>query len=178
MQKYLALLRGINVGGNNIIKMEVLKVEFKKLGFKNVKTYIQSGNVIFNSEIIDKTEIEKVIEKGLSEKFNYKAKVLIRSKADLEHTVTNFPPIFNNPDYKHNVIFLSQSLNHPEIVNQFTLKSDIEQLSYSDGTLYWSAALATLTKSTMVKLSARKEYQEMTVRNINTTRKLLELLNS
>jgi uncharacterized protein (DUF1697 family) len=59
MTKYVALLRAINVGGNNIIKMDALRSEFEKMGFQSVKTYIQSGNVLFESDLSDKSEIEK-----------------------------------------------------------------------------------------------------------------------
>ena len=95
----------------------------------------------------------------------------------MEKTVARFPKIFENPDWKHNVIFLSSAIDSKTIVKQFILKPDIEQLFYAPGVLFWSAQWEFATKSTMLKLSSRKEYQEMTVRNVNTTRKLLELMN-
>ena len=66
---YIALLRGINVGGNNIIKMVDLKLAFEEMEFSNVKTYIQSGNVIFSSDRKNKVELTDEIEKKLLEKF-------------------------------------------------------------------------------------------------------------
>lgn len=177
MKQFIAFLRGINVGGNNIIKMETLRGEFESMGFQSVKTYIQSGNVIFQTEIADKNIIEKEIEKALSIKFNYNAKVLVRSKKEMENTVAHFPPIFTEANWKHNVIFLSSEINSKDILKQFNIKNEIEQLSYYDGVLFWSANLSTITRSTMLKLSARKEYREMTVRNVNTTNKILALMN-
>ena len=176
MFNYVAFLRGINVGGNNIIKMEILRLEFEKMGFQSVKTYIQSGNVLFQSDLNDEIEIEKKIEKELAIAFNYKAKVLIRSQKDLENTISHFPEIFENPEWKHNVIFLSSAIDSQDILKQFVLKKDIEQNSYYKGVLFWSAKWDKATSSTMLKLSARKEYQEMTVRNTNTTRKILDLM--
>jgi uncharacterized protein (DUF1697 family) len=178
MTKYIAFLRGINVGGNNIIKMDRLREEFEKMGFLSVKTYIQSGNVIFQSELTDKIKIEKVIEKALASAFKYEAKVLVRSKKDMENTISHFPNIFQNPDWKHNVIFLSSAIDSKDILDKFVIKKDIEQLSYVPGVLFWSAELKTITRSSMLKLSARKEYKEMTVRNLNTTRKILELMKN
>jgi uncharacterized protein (DUF1697 family) len=174
---YVAFLRGINVGGKNIIKMEALRKEFEKAGFLSVTTYIQSGNVIFQSDMNDKADIEGKIEKALAARFKYEAKVLIRSKKDMENTISHLPLIIENPDWKHNVIFLSSAIDSKDIVNQFNIKKDIEQISYYKGVLFWSAKLETITRSTMIKLSARKEYKEMTVRNINTTKKILELMN-
>lgn len=173
---YVAFLRGINVGGNNIIKMKDLKEEFEKMGFSEVKTYIQSGNVIFRSEIKDKEKIEKIIEKALETKLKYKAKVLIRTKKEMQDTISNFPKIFENPEWKHNVIFLRDSINKKEILKEFEIKKEIEEIHYSEGTLFWSAELKSITRSKMLKLSSKKEYQEMTVRNVNTTRKILELM--
>lgn len=177
MAKYVALLRAINVGGNNIIKMSDLKLEFETMGFDNVKTYIQSGNVIFESKINDRKKLEQTIEKALSSKFNYNAKVLIRTKSDIENTVLNFPKIFENENWKHNICFLTKEIDSKDILKQFEIKKEVEEISYSPGIVFWSAKIDTITKSTMLKLSTRKEYKEMTVRNINTTKKILELMN-
>lgn len=177
MNKYVALLRAINVGGNNIINMTDLKLEFEKIGFENVKTYIQSGNVIFESKTIDKEKLEQTIEKALCNKFKYNTRVLVRTKEDMENTVLNFPKIFKNENWKHNICFLTKEINSKNILTQFEIKKRIEEISYSNGVLFWSAKIDTITKSTMIKLSSRKEYKEMTIRNINTTKKILELMN-
>lgn len=176
MTTYVAFLRGINVGGNNIIKMEALRAEFEKAGFRSVKTYIQSGNVIFQSDVTEKNSVEADIEKILSSKFKYKAKVLVRSKKEMENTIAHFPKIFGNPEWKHNVIFLSGAIDSKDILKKFEIKKEIEETSYFKGALFWSAKMDGITRSTMLKLSSRKEYKEMTVRNVNTTRKILELM--
>jgi len=96
--RFLALLRGINVGGNNIIKMADLKACFETMGFANVSTYIQSGNVIFSSEEVDTIALEERIEKVLSETFNYKSRVVViaisnlkRLWSKLQKTLGNIP---------------------------------------------------------------------------------------
>ena len=177
MIKYVSLLRGINVGGKNIIKMDALRAEFEKMDFMSVKTYIQSGNVIFQSDITDKEKIEKKIEHELTVRFKYDSKVLVRSNIDIENTISHFPGIFANPDWKHNVIFLSSVIDSKDLLNQFEIKNDIEQIDYYNGVLFWSARLDKITKSTMLKLSTRKVYKEMTVRNVNTTNKIFALMN-
>jgi uncharacterized protein (DUF1697 family) len=176
MDTYIAFLRGINVGGKNIIKMDALCSEFESMGFQSVKTFIQSGNVIFKTKISDKEKIEKKIEKSLAENFNFSVKVLVRSIEEIENTISHFPIIFENPDWKHNVIFLTKNIDSKDLLEKFTIKKDIEQNSYFNGVLYWSAKIDSLTKSTMLKLSSRKEYQEMTVRNVNTTKKIFRLM--
>lgn len=173
---YVALLRGINVGGNNIIKMEALRTEFERMGFAQVSTYIQSGNVLFFSSIDDTDKIEKKLEKALSTRFNYKARVLVRSRREMQATVKHFPRRFADKNWKHNVIFLSKAIDSKNILKQRMIKKDIEEVAYYKGVLFWSAKLSDLTRSTMLKLSSRPEYKEMTIRNTNTTKKIVALL--
>ena len=113
MNIYIALLRGINVGGNSIINMDDLRAEFEKLGFSSVRTYINSGNVIFATGIADRLKLEKMIEKSLSKAFGYKTRVLVRSKSDIENTISHFPKVFADPGWKHNIIFLSDEIDSP-----------------------------------------------------------------
>ena len=82
--QFLALLRGINVGGNNIIKMVDLKKCFESMGFSDVTTYIQSGNIIFNSDEKDKSKILDKVEKELSNNFKYDAKAVVISYKELK----------------------------------------------------------------------------------------------
>ncbi len=92
MLQYIAFLRGINMAGHNSLKMNDLVVMYEDLGFKNVKTYIQSGNVIFlcnNSDIV--SDIAAKIEKGISEIFSYRTSVLIRNVAELKSIFVNNP---------------------------------------------------------------------------------------
>src|SRR5215472_9506707 len=94
--KYVALLRGINVGGNNIIKMEQLKACFEEGGFQQVMTYIQSGNVLFESDEENGAKLTNAIEDTLSRTFNYSARVVIRSYAQMQRVVSEVPD-----DWKH-----------------------------------------------------------------------------
>lgn len=176
MTTYVALLRGINVGGNNTISMKELADIFTDIGFFSVRTYINSGNVIFQSAETSRTKLEQIIEKKLAESMHYKGRVLVRSEQDIEQTVAHFPRIFSEPDWKHNSIFLGEPIDNPDILKAFILKDDIEQNSYFKGVLYWSAQKEFGTRSTMLKLSTRPEYQEMTVRSIGTVTKILELM--
>ncbi len=90
--RYIALLRGINVG-NKRIKMADLIKAFESLSFKNVKTYVQSGNVIFDHDSIDTIKIARNIEKKISENFRFHVNVIIRSEKELENIISSNPLI-------------------------------------------------------------------------------------
>lgn len=89
--KYIALLRGINVSGKNRIRMNELVDSFQALQFKNVKTYIQSGNVVFDYGVIDTKELASIIKKKINEDFGFTAKVLIRTKDEMENIINSNP---------------------------------------------------------------------------------------
>lgn len=177
LNQYIALLRGINVGGKGIIKMVALREEFERMGLSTVRTYINSGNVIFSTDMAGRAKIGKLIEESLATAFGYKTRVLIRSKKEIENTIKHFPKVFDDPKWKHNVIFLSDKINPPALIDKYTLRPGIEENSYFDGVWYWSASLDSGTRAIMYKLSQQPEYQETTVRSIGTLKKILDLMN-
>ena len=87
---YIALLRGINVGGKNIIKMAQLKAIFEDIGFQNVKTYIQSGNVLFSSDKSESVLINKIEEK-IYTNVSFKVSVILRSEEEFNNLIENCP---------------------------------------------------------------------------------------
>lgn len=92
MARMIAILRGINVGGKRIIRMEDLKSVFRNLGFENVETYIQSGNVLFDAK--DKKseiEISNAMEKAISEKYGFEVPVIVRSRREFKEILNNNP---------------------------------------------------------------------------------------
>ncbi|QWU16774.1 Uncharacterized conserved protein, DUF1697 family [Paenibacillus sophorae] len=91
MEKYIALIRGINVGGNKIVKMQDLKTMLQSLGFQNVKTYIQSGNVVFDGRDTGDEALGEAIEQGIRETFGFEASVVIRTAKELEAAIANNP---------------------------------------------------------------------------------------
>ena len=91
MIKYIAFLRAINVGGKNLIKMDELKKRFETLGFKNVRTYIQSGNVIFQSPTSDQNALAKKIENLLHKNLSSDVLVFLRTVEEL-NAIVKFDP--------------------------------------------------------------------------------------
>ena len=174
---FVALLRGVNVGGNNIISMKALKESFEKSGFTHVSTYINSGNVIFTAKEVDARKLERKIEQLLAKEFQLGGKVVVRSVAEMAKLVESLPASWTGDSrWRYNVMFLRHTVDSEKVLDEFTTKSDAEQLEYREGALLWSAEVTELTRTIMQKLSSRKIFQEMTVRNLNTTRKLYELM--
>ena len=91
MTKYIAFLRGINVGGKKIVKMQDLAAIFVAGGFKNVKTHIQSGNVIFEASIKNSSTLTKKIESNLQESLGYAVPVLLRTISELAVLIKSDP---------------------------------------------------------------------------------------
>lgn len=177
MPAYVALLRGINVGGKNLINMQDLRTCLEDAGFRRVSTYINSGNVLFEATGADTQVLEVQIEKLLGVRFGFIPKAVVRSKEQIIQVIKDLPKIWSTKlDQKCNVIFLKQEIDSHEILNELSIKPDIEALEYKPGVLYWSAKTSDLTKSSMTKLSKSPFFQGMTVRNINTVRKINELV--
>ncbi len=116
MPTYISILRGINVSGHKMIKMEELASLFKSLYFKNVKTYIQSGNVVFQAIETGVHELAKRIEEKISEQFGFAVPVLVKEKNEIARVLQNNPFIKSNAKdvSKLHVTFLS---NKPEQIN-------------------------------------------------------------
>lgn len=174
---FVALLRGVNVGGNNMISMGALKESFREMGFVRVQSYINSGNIIFASKETDARKLEKKIEQMLSKDYELGSKVVVRSVAEMEQLVDSLPPSWGEDTRsRYNVIFLRHTIDSEDILAEMPFQKDVEELFYRPGTVLWSAQVSEITRSNMAKLSGRKTFQDMTVRNLNTTRKLCALM--
>lgn len=174
---FVALLRGVNVGGNNIISMKSLKTSFEQLGFTDVSTYINSGNILFKAKGRDARKLETKIEAMLSKEYKLGCKVVVRSLPEMASLIDNLPKDWNgDSEWKFNVIFLRHSIDSEKVLEILGPKPEIEKVVYYPGTLLWSARISDFSRTTMQKLSSQKLFQDMTVRNTNTTRKLYELM--
>ena len=174
---FVALLRGVNVGGNNMISMSALKQSFEAMGFPHVSTYINSGNIIFTTKEKDARKLEKKIEQVLSKEYQLESKVVLRSLPEMEKLVKSLPRTWTgDPNWRYNVIFLRHTIDSEKILDELVVKDDVEEVVYRPGTLLWSAHVSNINRTNMIKLSSRKIYQDMTIRNLNTTRKLCELM--
>ena len=177
MQTYLALLRGINVGGNSLIKMEALRTALAE-SLTDVATYIQTGNVLFKSEETDTAALARRIEAVIKRAFELKVATVAFSAADWKDIIATAPVWWGKePDWKHNLLVLTEPLSSDEVIAAYgELKPDIEKLAPGNGVLYQSLSFENFGRTTGGKLAANPLYQKMTVRNYNTAAKLARLL--
>jgi uncharacterized protein (DUF1697 family) len=178
--QYVALLRGINVGGNNIIKMADLRACFENMGLANVATYIQSGNVLFSTTEKDKTSLINTIEKALSESFDYNSRIVLITHQHLKSIVEEAPPGFGQQEdtYRYDVIFLKEPLTAAEAIKSVTTKAGVDTAHQGQAVLYFSRLSSRATQSHIRKIISLPMYQNMTIRNWNTTTALLARLDA
>lgn len=178
MKTYVALLRGINVGGNNLIRMPALKTCFEAQGFHGVATYIQSGNVLFAVGGSDPLGLRRRIEQALSKTFAYDSRVVIRSHDEMKAIVRGAPKGFGSKpsEYRYDVIFLREPVTAAEAIESVTAKPGVDRVVAGDGALYFSRLISKASQSNLTRIVGKAVYKDMTIRNWNTTSKLLELM--
>ena len=179
--QYVALLRGINVGGGNIIKMADLKACFEASRLQNVATYIQSGNVLFETADVDSAKLARRVEKALSDAFRpYQARIVLCSHAKLRQIVRKAPKGFGSrPElYRYDLIFLKEPLTASEAMKSVTTKPGVDEAFAGPDVLYFSREIARAAQSHLVRIVASPIYQALTIRNWNTTTKLLALMDA
>lgn len=178
MTHYLALLRGINVGGNNIIKMADLKVCFEEMGFMDVTTYIQSGNVLLGTDEKNKATLTVRIEQGLSRTFRTNSRVVVLPHEHLRRVVDGAPRGFGKDPsrFRYDVIFLKEPLTAKVAMKSVVTKEGVDEAYEGKGVLYFSRLIAKASRSHLSKIVSLPVYQSMTIRNWNTTTTLLALM--
>lgn len=176
---YIALLRGINVGGNAKVEMKKLKVTFENLGFTKVKTYINSGNVIFEDLQQTQQNIVDSIEKEIFRDFGFGVKVLVRDLNSIQNVVEHIPEDWqNNSQMKTDIMFLWSQIDSIDVLNQFKSKPGIDNFIYTAGAVVWNIDRSNYNQSLVPKMLGSKLYSQMTVRNVNTVRKVYDLMQA
>lgn len=176
---YVALLRGINVGGNNKIPMKELKKIFEKSNMQSVTTYINSGNVVFKDEAHSKDELEALLHQAILAETQLKISVLVRSLAEYKELMAKLPPHWKNDgEMKSDVLFLSGAVDREETLGELTIRQDIDRVLYVPGAILWSVDRKNAARSGLLKVVGTALYQQMTIRNVNTTRKIFEIMKS
>lgn len=179
--QYLALLRGINVGGGNIIKMTDLKACFEKSKLENVATYIQSGNVLFETAETDRAKLVRKLEQALSKTFSpYQARIVVCSHAQLKRVAREAPKGFGSQPqtYRYDVIYLREPLTASEAMRHVSLKPGVDEGFVGPDVLYFSRLTARASQSHLTRIMGLPVYQDMTIRNWNTTTKLLARMDA
>jgi len=177
---FVALLRGINVGGKNKVPMAGLKACIEELRCRNVKTYIASGNVVFESTK-GAARLAVEIQNALSKNFKLDSEIittLVLSRAQLEKVIRQAPKGFGSEPgkYHSDVIFLI-GIPPAEAFKTFTPKEGVDKVWKGDLAIYSQRLSAQRTKSRLSKIMSSPLYKKMTIRTWTTTVKLLELMD-
>ena len=178
--QYLALLRGINVGGGNLIRMADLKSCLEGIGCADVSTYIASGNVVFRSTEKDAARLLRKIERALSARFAYDSRAVVLTHKQLAQVVGGAPPGFGKrPDkYRYDVMFLKKPVTATQATNSISAKPGVDTVDKGKGVLYFSRLISKQAQSHLPRILALPVYQQMTIRNWNTTTTLLALMDA
>ena len=179
MSAYVILMRGINVGGKNKIPMAELKLCLEGLGFENVVTYIQSGNVVLRSDL-DAEALSAKIEDMLPKKFKLNSsmiRVVALDYKTFKKIVMQAPKEFgkDSTSYRYNVIFL-MNLSATKAMEQIDTRPGVDQVWQGDKAIYYRNSIPNASKSRLSKIAQQPIYQSITIRNWNTTTQLLKLL--
>jgi len=176
--RYVALLRGINVGGNNKISMNDLRAHFETLGFADVRTYINSGNVLFTTDE-PRAELEDRIEKELERSFDVPIVVVVRSRRELHSVIEHAPKGFGQSPhtYHSDVVFLKSPLTSAKAMKIVSLRDGVDQAWPGRGVIYFARVSARRTQSKMSRITQFPEYKLMTIRSWSTTTKLATLID-
>ncbi len=138
METYVSILRGINVGGKNPVNMDDLKKRFKKLGFVDVKTYIQSGNIIFKSDSCETKSLEHQITQMLFEGFGFKIATIVM-KIDFLKQIIERNPLKNDPVREYSFLHVTFLNSPPDFSNKQVIiekKQAEEEIWFSERAIY------------------------------------------
>ncbi|MBE2253754.1 MAG: DUF1697 domain-containing protein [Myxococcus sp.] len=177
--RWLALLRGINVGGNNVISMADLRACVEALGFADVTTFIQSGNVLFSGPARQE-RVVKTLEAGLARRLGGEVKVVLLSPADLSRVVAEAPKGFGAaPDrYRYDVLFVRPTVSPAEVLAQVPTRPGVDAAWCGSRAVYFRRLTSRASQSRLSKLTQLSVYREVTLRNWNSTTRLAALLNA
>ncbi len=177
--RFLALLRGVNVGGRNPVSMAQLRACLEQLHLKNVSTYIQSGNVLFESSQKNPLQLSGVIENALTREFGFPSTVVVVSESQLERVTTQAPPEFGVQPalYRCDVAFLKPPIAAHEVLPTIRLRDGVDQAFAANDVIYFQRLIERASQSHLSKLVAHPAYRSMTLRNWKTTTGLHRLMS-
>ena len=176
--KYIALLRGINISGKNKIAMSDLKKEFDNLGYQKITTYLNSGNVIFETDLEDKNAIKNNIQLMIKDKFNFDIPTYIITSQELKELLNHSPEWWGKDDKEiyDNIIFIIPPTTYSEVFNTIGSPNEYEKIQEYKNNIFWSFDLKNYRKSNWWSKTANTDISDkITIRTANTMRKILEI---
>lgn len=177
MKRYISILRGINVGGKNLIKMADLKSTFEKMGFQRVSTYIQSGNIIFSAKKMQEGELVETIYQFIKKDFGFEIPIIVLTKDGLESIIASNPfakQLEKDPAFMH-VTFLSSKSADFNISEIDSKKHNGEEFFLTDNSIYLYCPNGYGKTKLNNNFFEKKLQVTATTRNWKTTNELLKI---
>ena len=179
MKRYVALLRGINISGKNKVSMAELKKGFEIVGFEEVKTYLNSGNVIFSSDEYDIQKITKQIGAAIKSQFGFDITVFVILKEKLEDILHHAPDWWgtDNKEIYDNLIFIMPPVTFVDVYNEVgEPKEELEKIKDYKETVFWSFSRKNYQKTNWWSNTASANIStKLTIRTANTVRKIVSM---
>ena len=173
--KYVALLRGINVGKSVQVPMASLKTLLADMGMAGITTYLNSGNVIFESEQ-EGSLLQDLLEGELQKVYGQRIPTLVKSAPEMISIAQSIPQEWgSNPAEQTYIAYLFKAAARPEIVDELPVKKAFMSIYYAHECVVWNIKRENYNRSQITKIVAHPAYSLMTTRNVNTARKLAEL---
>ena len=174
MTRYIALLRGVNVGGVTITSAD-LRDLVESLGFEGVRTVLASGNVAFDSGRTDAAALKRDLERALGERFGYEAWIVLVTRDDLERVIAAFPFDADDDSRQPWVVFASEASALDDLLETAgETDPDVDPISRGDGVVYWNPVKGTTVDTPFAKVLAKARFKPTTTnRNLRTLAKLL-----
>lgn len=179
MKRYIALLRGINISGKNKVPMAELKQNFEKLNYTDVKTYLNSGNVIFSGKESDTAKFTNQIEEMIKNQFSLDIPVFVISKEELEDILHNKPDWWGNEskDIYDNLIFIIPPVTFKDVYSEIGEPQEgLEKIMEYNETVFWSFSRKDYQKTNWWSKTANSNVSsKLTIRTANTVRKIVNM---
>lgn len=173
--RFIVLFRGINVGGNRKVPMKDLRELIESLGYSDVLTYLNSGNLIFES-VEERHLVQKKVKMALATAYEFDIPILVKTAEEMKKIADAIPKDWQNDDSsKTDVAYLFPEIDTAEILEKLPVKREYIDVHYVKGALYWRINRKNYNKSQINKLIGHRYYQLMTIRNVNTARRLAKI---
>jgi len=173
--RYVALLRGINVGQGARVPMSDLKSLLEGLGLCDVVTYLNSGNAVFSSELAV-ADLTPVLEGELARTFGARIPTLVKTSEEVISIVQAIPSEWGSGEGEQTyVAYLFPDVDEPGLVAELPVKPEFLSIFYTPGAIVWNIKRENYNRSQITRIVGHSSYARMTTRNVNTARKLAEL---
>ena len=174
---WVALLRGVNVGGRNLMKMPALRACLEDAGFDRVETFIQSGNVVFRTAQKSVSKLTVQIEKVIETTLGISSRVVVVSRDRLKAVIEEAPASWRSgADLRRNIAFLRPPVTAAAALKQVDTRPGVDTVDAGNGVLYMTTTLRDAAKSRLAKIVTKPVYREMTIRTYGTCQKILALM--